>query len=61
MRTDGPPVVTWQSWDEWHLCTVTCGGGEQQRTRICTGNRCEGHGEQSRQCNPAPCPGSNPG
>ncbi|KAL9968594.1 hypothetical protein ACROYT_G020703 [Oculina patagonica] len=50
-------------WSSWSDCSEACGDGYQTRTRTCTnpppqgnGKDCEGHGEESRQCNDGPCP-----
>ncbi|XP_058944976.2 coadhesin-like [Pocillopora verrucosa] len=52
-------------WSDWSKCSVTCGGGEQSRTRTCTnpspshgGKNCEGLGpaNKTQECNPDPCP-----
>ena len=54
----------YSSWTPWSECSVTCGGGEQTRTRECTnpspvgsGKDCEhlGPHEQSQKCNPQKC------
>ena len=40
-------------WTEWDSCTVTCGGGIQNRIRMHT---CRGLEEETRDCNAALCP-----
>ena len=61
----------WGEWSEFEQCNVTCGGGEQFRTRECEGAKhggkdcllSDGSGkygveEKERQtCNEQPCPG----
>ena len=44
---------------------MTCGGGQETRTRTCTnpppafgGESCPGESEESRPCNEQPCPGN---
>nr|XP_054769474.1 hemicentin-1-like [Lytechinus pictus] len=49
------------SWSIWSTCTVSCGGGQQSRTRICTGplhggQPCEGRTDQTIRCNTEQCP-----
>ncbi|KAL0984957.1 hypothetical protein UPYG_G00151050 [Umbra pygmaea] len=51
----------WQPWTMWGGCTKTCGGGTQQRQRICYGpffggEACPGDGEEVRHCNEKRCP-----
>ncbi|XP_048748271.1 coadhesin-like [Ostrea edulis] len=53
----------WGSWGNWDTCTVTCGGGTQQRTRTCSdpapqynGADCTGDSTSSQTCNTNPCP-----
>lgn len=53
----------WASWGSYDTCTVTCGGGTQQRTRTCTnpapqygGADCSGATTSSQSCNTNPCP-----
>ena len=51
-------------WSVWTECSVTCGGGEQTRTRTCSnpepqngGNDCVGDLEESQTCSTDACPG----
>ncbi|KAL9968789.1 hypothetical protein ACROYT_G020914 [Oculina patagonica] len=77
----GPPVQTqrcnenpcpvdgdWSDWSEWGACSVTCGGGTQQRSRTCTnpppsngGAQCSGDSTESQECNDNSCPPVNGG
>ncbi|XP_061184990.1 SCO-spondin-like [Saccostrea echinata] len=50
-------------WSDWGTCTVTCGGGEQKRSRKCTnpapqfgGKPCTGETTEARDCNTLNCP-----
>ncbi|KAK3083453.1 hypothetical protein FSP39_022988 [Pinctada imbricata] len=50
------------SWSAWGTCTVTCGGGTQDRTRTCTNPRpqyggapCSGTTSQTQACNTQVC------
>ncbi|KAM3620522.1 uncharacterized protein V6R79_024924 [Siganus canaliculatus] len=53
----------WSSWVSWGSCSVSCGGGTRQRTRLCSspapqhgGQQCEGNDVHIDFCNSAPCP-----
>ncbi|XP_033937393.1 hemicentin-1 [Pseudochaenichthys georgianus] len=53
----------WSSWVSWGTCSVSCGGGTRQRTRLCAspapqhaGRQCEGNDVQIDFCNNDPCP-----
>uniref|UniRef100_A0A669B4I9 Adhesion G protein-coupled receptor B1 n=1 Tax=Oreochromis niloticus TaxID=8128 RepID=A0A669B4I9_ORENI len=51
----------WQTWSLWSGCSKTCGGGSQQRNRICYGpffggQPCPGEREEVRSCNEKRCP-----
>ena len=55
-------ATDWEPWTTWTPCTATCGGGMQQRERICRsarlgGKNCTGDSLQSRTCNTHECPG----
>lgn len=51
----------WGEWGPWGPCSVSCGGGQQIRTRQCDrGNgECEGTGKMARACGTQPCRGEN--
>ncbi|XP_060933914.1 hemicentin-1 [Limanda limanda] len=51
------------SWVSWGACSVSCGGGTRQRTRLCAspapqhgGRQCEGNDVHIDFCNSDPCP-----
>ncbi|XP_061153333.1 hemicentin-1 isoform X4 [Syngnathus typhle] len=51
----------WSSWVSWGACSVSCGGGTRQRTRLCAGpqyggRQCEGNDAHLDFCNSEPCP-----
>ncbi|XP_071325001.1 adhesion G protein-coupled receptor B1 [Trachinotus anak] len=51
----------WQPWSLWSGCSKTCGGGSQQRNRICYGpffggQPCPGEREEVQRCNEKRCP-----
>ncbi|KAK1794599.1 hypothetical protein P4O66_001319 [Electrophorus voltai] len=45
----------WSDWSVWSVCSVTCGGGEQGRTRSCRTPPCTGMTRQSKTCNTQVC------
>lgn len=52
----------WHSWSSWGSCSKTCGGGAQQRQRVCEGpffggEPCPGEKGEQRRCNEKRCPG----
>ncbi|XP_048069099.1 SCO-spondin [Ursus arctos] len=49
----GPGV--WGTWGPWEDCSVSCGGGEQLRTRRCARPPCPGPARQSRTCHTQVC------
>nr|XP_023660300.1 SCO-spondin [Paramormyrops kingsleyae] len=42
-------------WSPWTACSVSCGGGEQSRSRTCRSPPCEGVRRQSKTCNTQVC------
>ncbi|XP_033738097.1 SCO-spondin-like isoform X2 [Pecten maximus] len=51
----------WALWSNWTTCSVTCGGGLQDRERTCEGPyyggaNCTGEETQERKCNTHFCP-----
>ncbi|CAH1773733.1 unnamed protein product [Owenia fusiformis] len=51
----------WSVWSAYGECSVTCGGGFEERTRTCDGRRygglgCTGATSQTRVCNDIACP-----
>ena len=65
-----PPslLCLWSSWGDWGGCSVSCGGGSQQRFRVflvgqggregraLDQDRCEGGETESRPCSQVKCP-----
>ena len=56
----------WTLWEAWSICSLTCGGGVQDRSRTCTnpppafgGALCTGPSKSTRLCNEHPCPGDD--
>jgi len=50
------PVPTWNQWNDWSTCSVTCGSGTQRRERTCnTGTGCSGHSMEQQSCNLGTC------
>ena len=52
----------WLEWADWDSCSVTCGGGSQNRTRACLGpfhggSECPGSEHDQQDCNTHSCPG----
>ncbi|KAF5918971.1 hypothetical protein HPG69_016344 [Diceros bicornis minor] len=54
----------WTLWSSWSDCPVSCGGGNQVRTRVCVAlasrlqaPRCLGPDTQTQHCGQQPCPG----
>jgi len=52
----------WSPYSEWSLCSASCGGGTQTRSRTCTnpapangGAQCVGLANESQSCNTQPC------
>nr|XP_057903124.1 adhesion G protein-coupled receptor B1-like isoform X3 [Doryrhamphus excisus] len=51
----------WHAWTSWGSCSKTCGGGVQQRQRLCEGpffggEPCPGERGEQRRCNEKRCP-----
>ena len=55
---------TWSPWSSWETCSVTCGGGSQERNRTISqpalnnGTDCVGNYTESQACNNNSCPGN---
>ncbi|XP_016050982.1 PREDICTED: SCO-spondin [Miniopterus natalensis] len=55
----------WTPWSPWSDCPVSCGGGNQVRTRVCVASApphvrqlpCLGPDTQTQRCGPQPCGG----
>ncbi|XP_053393892.1 SCO-spondin-like isoform X2 [Mercenaria mercenaria] len=50
----------WEEWQAWQGCSVTCGGGQRLRDRICDGpyyggEECDGPTQESGECGTAYC------
>ncbi|XP_055461492.1 SCO-spondin [Psammomys obesus] len=52
-----PGPGMWSSWGPWEKCSVSCGGGEQLRSRYCAQPPCPGLARQSRTCHTQVCRG----
>uniref|UniRef100_A0A3B3XWQ1 Spondin-like TSP1 domain-containing protein n=1 Tax=Poecilia mexicana TaxID=48701 RepID=A0A3B3XWQ1_9TELE len=50
-------VGPWLLWSQWSSCSVSCGGGQQSRSRTCTSPPCHGVSRQSKMCNTQVCLG----
>lgn len=53
----------WGPWSPWDTCSATCGGGVQNRKRLCNsplpkygGKDCVGDGTATQLCNKQACP-----
>ena len=55
---------SWEAWSTWETCSVTCGGGTQERNRtvgreaLFGGNECTGDEKETQACNSNGCPGT---
>ncbi|XP_068790174.1 SCO-spondin-like [Struthio camelus] len=50
-----PEEEPWGEWAPWGPCSVSCGGGEQLRSRLCRRPGCQGLAVQSKACNIQVC------
>nr|XP_043901345.1 SCO-spondin [Solea senegalensis] len=48
-------VGPWLPWSQWSVCSVSCGGGQQSRSRLCSSPPCSGLSRQSKTCNSQVC------
>ncbi|XP_061738126.1 adhesion G protein-coupled receptor B1-like isoform X2 [Nerophis ophidion] len=58
---DCPVDGRWHAWSSWGSCSKTCGGGIQQRQRVCEGpffggEPCPGERGEQKRCNEKRCP-----
>ncbi|XP_030268355.1 LOW QUALITY PROTEIN: adhesion G protein-coupled receptor B1-like [Sparus aurata] len=58
---DCPVDGRWHAWSSWGSCSKTCGGGIQQRQRVCEGpffggEPCPGDKGEQKRCNEKRCP-----
>ncbi|XP_014674902.1 PREDICTED: SCO-spondin-like [Priapulus caudatus] len=56
-----PVDGVWRSWTSWERCSVSCGGGENSRSRTCIGPfhggaACDGNSSEWGNCSSNPCP-----
>jgi hypothetical protein len=58
-----PPPAQWSDWSWWTGCTESCGGGYQQRFRLCNNPppvhgwpSCAGVKNETGECNTHFCP-----
>ncbi|XP_063157945.1 SCO-spondin-like [Candoia aspera] len=54
-QEDCPEEDAWDAWTPWAPCSVSCGGGEQVRSRRCRQPGCHGLASQSKTCNTHVC------
>lgn len=54
-----PSKATWSTWSKWNTCSTSCGGGKQERTRLCLseneGLTCDGNATEVQSCNTQAC------
>ena len=59
-----PVDCTWNAWAAWATCSVTCGGGTQERNRTKNaaqhgGANCTSQSNDTQSCNSQECPGDS--
>uniref|UniRef100_A0A3Q3NA32 SCO-spondin n=1 Tax=Mastacembelus armatus TaxID=205130 RepID=A0A3Q3NA32_9TELE len=54
-QVDGDSAGMWLPWSQWSVCSVSCGGGQQSRSRLCSSPTCSGLSLQSKTCNTQVC------
>uniref|UniRef100_A0A3Q4HKY3 Uncharacterized protein n=1 Tax=Neolamprologus brichardi TaxID=32507 RepID=A0A3Q4HKY3_NEOBR len=50
-------VGPWLPWSQWSECSVSCGGGQQYHSHVCSSPACSGLSRQSKICNTHVCLG----
>ena len=56
-----PVDGSWNNWNVWGICSVTCGGGTRSRSRTCNpprhgGRPCNGQSAETSSCSFQGCP-----
>ncbi|XP_063420519.1 furin-like protease kpc-1 [Mytilus trossulus] len=46
---------SWTNWNQWSICSVTCGRGTRSRRRQCHSGHCSGERSETGQCNNHEC------